>query len=199
MWAALAIQLDLSLTISFAKGLNLTDGVIRYLGFFTILTNLLVALALTLPLIGAKTSAGHFFSRPAVSGGIAVSIIVVGIAYNLLLRKLWHPQGLQLFADVLLHDVVPVLFPLYWWRFVPRGHFGWRELGLWTTYPVLYFAYVLMHGAATGYYPYPFINVEHLGYARVLMNAVAILIGFEAVALLLLALDRRKARALADY
>lgn len=194
-WAALALQFDLSIATSLARGLSLADGVIRYLGFFTILSNLLVALALSLPLAGANSAATRFFSRPWVLGGITVSIVVTGIAYNLLLRRLWHPQGLQLFADLLLHDAIPLLFAFYWWRWVPRGDYRRRELALWTIYPAVYFVYVLLHGAASGYYPYPFINVAHLGYARVLVNAVALLIGYGAVALLLLALDRAKTRA----
>ena len=36
-------------------------------------------------------------------------IAIVGITYSLLLRHMWNPQGTQKIADVLLHDVVPVL------------------------------------------------------------------------------------------
>jgi len=34
---------------------------------------------------------------------------MVGAGYTLLLRHLWNPQGAQKLADILLHDVVPVL------------------------------------------------------------------------------------------
>ncbi|MNO10428.1 hypothetical protein D3C81_2342920 [compost metagenome] len=39
-------------------------------------------------------------------------------------------------------------------------------------------------------YPYPFIDVAKLGFAHVLVNALAILLGFIVIGLLLLGLDR---------
>lgn len=90
-WTALATQLYLSLTISIDNGKGLFGGLIVYFSFFTILTNLLVALALTAPLVRTRSAIADFFSNPSVNTGIAASIAVVGIAYALLLGSKGPP------------------------------------------------------------------------------------------------------------
>jgi hypothetical protein len=88
---------------------------------------------------------------------------------------------------VLLHDVVPVLFLIYWGAYVPRGAVRWIGIIHWCTYPIVYFVYAMLRGALTHFYPYPFIDVAHLGYARVLGNAIGMLVGFILIAALLVA------------
>ena len=43
----------------------------------------------------------------------------------------------------------------------------------------------LVRGALIGRYPYPFIDVGALGYGRVLVNSVGVLLGFILIALIL--------------
>ncbi len=191
-WTALALQFYLSTHLAINRGNGFLGGLITYFSYFTILTNILVALALTAPLVRVRSSLAEFLSRPTVNTGIAASIALVGIAYALLLAHIWDPKGLQLVADVLLHYVMPVLFLVYWWVAVPRGDVRWRHVSRWMLYPVLYFLYAMVRGALSAVYPYPFIDASELGYTRALANAVGILLGFSAVALLLVALGRLK-------
>ena len=189
-WSGLAIQLELVLFARWMSGANVVGGLVSYFSFFTILTNTLAACVLTCA-AGTRTSKGRtFFLQPWVSSGIAVSIIVVGAAYSLLLRQLWQPEGLQWLANEILHDVMPVLFALYWWFCVPKGGLRVSHIGVWMLYPVLYFAYILLRGHLLGVYPYPFIDVEKLGYGQAFINAGEILAGFVAVALAVVAVDR---------
>ena len=46
-WAALAVQLWLTMGIVLAQGRGFTMGLVVYFGFFTVLTNLLAALVMT--------------------------------------------------------------------------------------------------------------------------------------------------------
>lgn len=193
-WAGLAIQLELLLIARWTSGASVVGGLVTYFSFFTILSNTLAASVLTFA-AGTRNSTGKaYFLQPWVSSGIAVSIIVVGVAYSLLLRQLWQPQGLQWLANELLHDVMPVLFALYWWFYVPKGTLRLRHIGLWVLYPVLYFAYILLRGHLLGAYPYPFVDVEKLGYAQVFVNACGIFAGFVLVALVVVGLDRWRGR-----
>ena len=193
-WSGLAIQLDMVLLARWTSGASLLGGLVNYFSFFTILTNTLVATVLTYA-AGTRSSKGRtFFLQPWVSSGIGVSIIVVGVAYNLLLRNLWQPQGLQWLANELLHDVMPVLFTLYWWCCVPKGTLRLSYIGLWGLYPIVYFAYILLRGHLLGVYPYPFIDVEKLGYAQTFVNAFGILAGFVFVALVVVVIDRWRGR-----
>ena len=191
-WAGLLIQLYCTITLSLANGKSLAHAIVLYFIFFTILTNILVALALTLPLIASRSSLGEFFSRPGVNTAIAVYIVVVGLIYNLVLRQLWNPQGWQLVADTLLHQVTPVLFLLYWWLAIPKESLRWTDVLPWSRYPLGYCFYALAHGAVTGFYPYPFLNAADLGLTRVLINALVILVGFLMLAGVMIAAGRRQ-------
>ena len=189
-WSGLAIQLELVLFARWMSGANVVGGLVSYFSFFTILTNTLAATVLTYAADPRASKGRTFFLQPWVSSGITVSIIVVGVAYSLLLRHLWHPQGWQLVADELLHDVMPLLFLVYWWCCVPKGRLGLRHVAGWMLYPLLYFAYVLLRGHVLGLYPYPFVDVDKLGYAQAFVNALGILAGFVLVALGIVGLDR---------
>ena len=193
-WGALAIQLELVLFARWESGASLVGGLMSYFSYFTIITNTLAAIVLTYAADTRPSRCRAFFLQPWVASGIAVSIIVVGAAYSLLLRQLWQPEGLQWLANEVLHDVMPVLYALYWWFYVPKGVLRWSHVGLWILYPLVYFAYILLRGHLLGVYPYPFVDVEKLGYAQTFINASGILAGFVAVALRVVAVDRWRAQ-----
>lgn len=189
-WVGLAIQQYLIFYSRWEAGASLMGGLINFFSFFTVLTNTLAAVVLSYALVRRPSAAQRFFLAPAVSSGIAVSIVVVGVAYNLLLRHLWQPEGFQFIADELLHDVMPVLFALYWWRCVPKGQLRLTHIGLWVIYPLVYFGYALLRGDLLGQYQYPFIDVSTLGYPQVFVNAGGILAGFVLIALLVVGMDK---------
>ncbi len=189
-WFGLTVQLYLILLLRWDSGASLLGGLVNFFSFFTVLSNTLVTSVLTCALNLRVSKGQAFMLQPWVSGAVAASILLVGLAYSLLLRHLWHPQGWQWLADELLHDVMPLLFLVYWWCCVPKGGLRMRHIGWWTLYPIVYFAYLLLRGHLLGLYPYPFISVDRLGYPRVLLNALGILAGFVLVSLLLLGLDR---------
>jgi hypothetical protein len=193
-WLALALQLLLSIQLTIANGQGALAGVWAYVGYFTILTNVLAAMALTAAARGPHGAVSRFFTRPEVHTAIAMSIVIVAAIYNLMLRQLWQPHGWQIVADNTLHLVMPALFLLYWWLAVPKATLRWPQVMVWQLYPAAYFAYALIRGAITHWYPYPFLDVGTLGYLRVLINACAVLLVFVAVALLLVALGRWKVR-----
>ncbi|RWU22397.1 hypothetical protein DM813_14570 [Pseudomonas alkylphenolica] len=188
-WSALAIQMYLVFFARWQEQASLIGGLINFFSYFTVLTNTLVAVVLSQAAFGKASAARRFFLAPAVSSGIAASIILVGLAYSLLLRHLWHPQGWQWLADELLHDVMPLLFVAYWWCCVDKGSLRLKHLALWLLYPLGYFAFALLRGHSIGVYPYPFIDVSKLGYAQVVFNALSILFGFIAIGGVILALD----------
>ncbi|WP_122588430.1 Pr6Pr family membrane protein [Pseudomonas viridiflava] len=193
-WSGLAIQLYLILIGRWIDHASLLGGLVRFFSFFTVLTNTLVAVALSCAL-SQRQSAGHrFFRDPVVCSGIAVSIAVVGIAYNILLRHLWHPQGWQLIADELLHDVMPLTFLAYWWVCVPKGLLRLKHVLFWALYPIVYFAYILLRGDVIGDYMYPFIDIGTIGFTKAFINALGVLLGFVVIALILVCMDRWASR-----
>jgi len=195
-WAGLGIQLYLIFFARLSVGASLLGGVVSFFSYFTVITNTLVAVVLTCAVTDRESAARRWFLQPWVSSGIAVSIAVVGLAYSILLRHLWHPQGWQFIADELLHDVMPLLFLAYWWLCVPKGTLRMKHLPLWLIYPLVYFAYALLRGHLLGAYAYPFIDVALLGYPQVFINAGGILLGFVLIALLVIGIDRWQGRRL---
>ena len=190
VWAGLSIQLYLIFYSRWTLAASLLGGLVSFFSYFTVLSNTLVATVLTCELTSRESATRRWFLQPWVSSGIAVSIAVVGLGYNVLLRHLWHPQGWQWLADELMHDVMPLLFLAYWWCCVPKGALRLRHIAAWVIYPVVYFAYSLWRGHLLAVYPYPFIDVEKLGYPQVFMNAGGLLVGFVVIALLVVGLDR---------
>lgn len=194
-WGAVTLQLGLSLRLAAANGQSVAMGIATYLGFFTILTNILVAATLSVALVAPASPLGRFFARPVVAGGVLVPIVVVAIVYHVLLRDLWDPQGWQLVADVLLHYVVPALFVVYWWLAVPKEGLSWADVPKWMLYPAAYLVYLLLRGAILGHYPYPFLDVAELGLTRSLGNALLVLAGFVGVSVVVVTVGRRLSAA----
>lgn len=193
-WFALALQFYLQVTRALTHGLSVSGAIINYFSYFTILTNLLVVLGLTFSLWMPDSSWGRFFSNSTVRAGTAVYITIVGVTYSLLLRHLWNPQGLQKIADVLLHDVMPVMYVAYWLIFVPKNALRWKHVLWWLTYSLAYLIYTLVHGWLSGWYPYPFVDVSVLGYPRFLLNVAVLLGAFLGIGLLAVAIGRWMAR-----
>lgn len=193
-WATLALQLALSLRLAADNGRGMAMGVVIYFGFFTILSNGLAALALTLPRLRPASPAGRFFARPGVNTAIAAYLALVGIAYSLLLRRIWNPQGLQLVADHVLHDAMPLAFLAYWWFAVRKRDVAWSDIPYWLIFPVVYFALTLARGALTGLYPYPFVDAGALGVAQAVINALCVLVGLFMIAAALVGLGRWQER-----
>jgi hypothetical protein len=156
------------------------------LRYFTITTNLLVA-----GIFLAIAVSGDARIAPKLLGCTVLSIVLVGAVYGLLLSGLRVLSGDSLLADVLLHRITPVLVPLFWLWLAPKGVITRRDPWLWALYPLAYFLYALVRGAVDGRYAYPFMNVETLGWARTLLNAAAIAIGFFVAGEVFLQVDRR--------
>jgi hypothetical protein len=188
-WFALVLQLFLVIAQS-STGMAMVGALITYLSFFTILTNLLVALVFTAIAIGPAQTRLQFFLSPSVQAATAVYITIVGIVYQLLLRQIWNPQGAQWVADVLLHTIIPAGYVLFWLLFAPRAGLRWKDAVNWLVYPAVYLLYVLARGAMSGLYPYPFVDVKVLGYGGVLARAVVFLLFFLGMGLLVVAVGR---------
>lgn len=115
-WFAIIIQLYLIIA---NRVVSVPGTLLRFFSFFTINTNILVALCFTFIFLKSKSRLGKFFQQPSTITAIVVYITIVGIVYNVILRSTWDPQGLAMVADELLHSLIPVLFIFFWLLFVP--------------------------------------------------------------------------------
>lgn len=175
-WFALIAQFYLIIA---NRTVSVPETIIRYFTFFTILSNILVTLCATFLLLTPRSRTGHFFLRPATLTAIAVYITIVGgLVYNLILRQIWAPHGLQKVVDELLHTVIPVLFVFFWATWAPKKALQWKNIGGWLIFPACYVIIVLIRGALSGHYPYPFLDVKQLGYGQTLLNSGLLVLVF---------------------
>jgi hypothetical protein len=172
------------------SGLVLLHTVINFFSYFTILSNIFLALSFTTAWLSPTSRLGAFLARPVMKGGITLYIAITGTVYVLILRHTWEPQGWAFVADALLHYVMPVLGALDWVLFSPKGRMEWKHSVRWLTFPALYGVYTLLHGWLTGFYPYPFVDVPKLGAGKVLANSAVLALVFVAAGALLVAADR---------
>lgn len=172
-WFAVITQL---LLIIDNREVSIGETLGRFFGFFTVDTNIIVALCFTSIFLGPKYRLGRFFSKPSTVTAITVYITIVGIVYNVILRALWQPTGLQKAVDELLHTIIPALVIIFWLIFVPIEQLKWKNVFSWLIYPIIYILYALINGSITKWYPYPFVDVNKLGYNKALINAGGILV-----------------------
>lgn len=175
-WFALFLQFRLILGNGPVTGFTKSMLAANFFSYFTILSNLLVAVFAITCLLTPLSVTGKFFSKPGVQSAISVYIFIVGLVYNLILRKLWSPTGWQLVADNLLHTAVPLLYILYWYFFTPRLQLQWKQLFSWLIFPACYLGYTLIRGEIAGWYPYPFLDAGKLGYGHVAINSMGVLV-----------------------
>ncbi len=186
--AALALQLWLFLDAATAQGRSVPGVVVQFLSYFTILSNGLAVLCY----FGAGP--GGFFGRAGVQSAVALYIAVVGLVYAIVLARLWSPTGLQFAVDAALHYAAPVLYLGFWLLFVDKSDLRLARVPLWLIFPVVYCFYALLRGAFTGIYPYPFLEADKLGYARVAGNIAALVALFLVLGLVLAAVGRGLSR-----
>lgn len=168
----------------------------RFCCYFTVQSNLLVLLTCaSLALDPARD--GRLWRVARLDA--VVGITVTGVIHWFFLRPLLDLDGASYVTDKLLHLAVPLLAVAGWVALGPRGRIDPVTLRWALAWPAAYMAFTLVHGGASGWYPYPFTDVGDLGYARVLLNALGVVALLLAVALGLRraddALDRRGATA----
>ncbi|MBB6626662.1 Pr6Pr family membrane protein [Nocardioides sp. KIGAM211] len=194
--AALLLQLVLVVSGSAVlaeqdpPGLALRLG--RFASYFTIQSNLLVAVAaITLARDPARDGAGWRVLRLAGVVGIAVT----GLVHFVLLRPLLDLDGADYVADKLLHVAVPLLAVVGWVLLGPRPRASVRTAALALLWPLAWLAWTLAVGALSGWYPYPFLDPAEDGAGAVVVACLGITVLVVAFFGAALAVDRRAAPA----
>lgn len=184
--AGLGLRYSLFLSQAWDSGLSTWRATGNFLSYFTVLANLMVAAAFLAP--------GSFFRDARARGGVTLYILKVALVYELLLRRVWHPQGAEFLASLLLHDAVPLAVLAHWLLLREKGALRWSQPFAWLGVPILYLGYVVLRGTLTGWWLYPFMDASALGYLRVSLTAAALLGLFLISGLAMVLWDRRGAR-----
>jgi hypothetical protein len=173
-------------------GQSRAELAIRFVSYFTILTNAFCAGVMTSIATEARILRPLRTANARMAA--AVYIAVVAIVYALILRALWKPAGPQWLADMLLHTALPAAVVLHWLSWGTASGQPWSRAIAWLTSPVLYTLAVMARGAGSGFYPYPFFNPSQ-GLGRLALNTGALLVLFVATGLTFIAIGRMLAKS----
>lgn len=169
-------------------GTGLAVRFVRLLSYFTIESNLLVlALALTLALNPVRDGRGW----RVLHADALLGICITGLVFATVLASQVHVHGLGAWVNAGLHYFAPAWAIIGWLLFGPRPRLDRATLGWLWGWPLLWIAYTLAHGAATGWYPYPFLDARVLGYGTAVRNTAAVIGLGLVISAILRALDRR--------
>ncbi len=174
-WTVLVLQYIIMLQSGEFGGWGVTT--LTYLGYFTILTNILVALAFSVPFFKDTGRLKTFFQRQSVRAAIALYILVVCLVYYGVLAQIHETEGLSTVLNLGLHLILPGLYLVDWVVFAKKGAMSFKHLPMWTLYPIVYGLFVIIRGHLTGFYPYPFLNIDEIGLGRVTL----IMFGFVCI------------------
>ena len=171
-----SVQFIISINRAIAEDNSVSQIVISMLGYFTILTNTFAAVVLTILGLLPNSRIGKVFATPEVFGCVVSSMLWVGIGFHLLLSDYWSPDGMEAVSNYLNHYIVPSALLIVWLVFPPETQIPKRTPLLWEVYPVIYGAYIIIRGEIIDKYPYPFFDINVIGYPKALWHGLVILI-----------------------
>ena len=201
-WLGLAVQLTLSATGMYpstatkpsqygygnAAGIDgLVGRIVDYFSYFTIWSNIAVAVVMTLLVLDARRDS-YVLRAVRLSGLLMISI--TGLVYGVILAGVSTLRGWEVLANFFIHQLVPLLTVVVFVVAGPRGWIDRRVLLGSFVLPIVWLAYALVRGVVIGAYPYFFIDVVTLGYGSVFLNLAGVLLLGLVIALALWGLDR---------
>ena len=130
---------------------------LNFFSYFTNLSNLFAAFVLLLSVFSSSSA-----SRDHVRYASTVNMTVVGLVFAVLLRNV-DLGALLPWVNFVLHYIMPVAVVLDWLVRPPVSRLKAKNILLAMVFPAAYLAYVMLRGASTGWYPYPFLNPSNVG------------------------------------
>jgi hypothetical protein len=188
-FVTVGLQCGLDTADLMAKGATLPEALFRCMSYFTITSNLMVAVVLTCAAGGLWTLTNRDGPKfPAqILGAVTVWIAMVGLVYHFILSSQWSPEGLRKVSDLGVHYVVPALTVLWWIVFAPKAGLRLWDAAIWLVWPLAWTGVTLARGVVAGFYPYSFLNLSELGAAQVAVNVAGLAIAFAVAGLVLAA------------
>lgn len=172
------------------------DGALGRVGdffsYFTIWSNIVVGIVMTLLWLGSKRTSTRFFAVLRLDA--LIMITVTGLIYALVLAPLDHLEGWQYLSNSLEHYITPLLTIVVFIVFGPRTQFRFNLVLPSLILPLIWVAYTLLRGAVIDAYPYGFINVAKWGYGTVFMNIIGVVIFGILLGLAFVAIDRARSK-----
>ena len=173
------IELVVALTGGAGPALTHAERIVRLFSYFTIQSNLLIG-GVSVALLLDPRRDGRVFRVLRLDALLCIA--VTGIVYNTVLRGLVELTGAGVVSNSMLHVLAPLFAVVVWVWVGPRPRMSGRTVWWSVVYPLAWLAYTFTRGAVTGWYPYPFLDVNELGYPGALAGAGLVSVVFLALA-----------------
>ncbi len=184
-WATVALQVFI--TSSEAVEGALVGDLVTLFSYFSLLTNLGIALFMTY----ATFNPDGFANRASWRAAIALYITIVALVFHIVLAPTMTFEGLRVYTNIGLHSAVPALYLIDWAFFAPKASLHIKDPLKWLIFPFLYCIYSMGRGAVVGWYPYFFLDPVKLGYGSVMLNILGLVILFYIIGLMIFWLGKR--------
>jgi hypothetical protein len=145
----------------------------NYFSYFTIDSNLIATALLLLGV--ARWRSNHSPAMDVFRGAGVVYMSVTGVVFTLLLSGVDVDTQLK-WVNTVVHELMPLVVVADWLIAPPASRLTIRQGALWLLFPLVWIIYTLIRGAATNWYPYPFLNPANGGYVSVTLYCVGILV-----------------------
>jgi len=165
-----------------------TYNFFNFFGYFTIQSNIFIALAFAATLVAAARRKRGDLGLSLFRGASTVYIATTGIVYNTLLVSVDVQTSVQWSNDV-LHRVLPVYAVLDWLLFSDRARLVFRHVWWFLLYPAVWLVVILVRGATDGWVPYPFLNPD-LGYGVVALYCLGVAVFIVLMGVLVIGMSR---------
>lgn len=194
----ICVSFAIQLVLVFTGGADVNSGgseaavglgtrLIRLFSYFTIESNLIV-LAVMMSLLIRPFRDGPVWR--VIRMDALLGIVITGLVFAIVLAPQVHLTGAALLANIGFHYVAPWATLLAWAFFGPRPRIDRRTAAAAFAWPALWIGYTFAHGAATGWYPYPFLDAATKGYAAALTATAVVVVIAIVLAVALTLLDR---------
>lgn len=170
--------------------LGFVPGAVRFFSFFTILSNILVAIVVTPAAFWPGSFLARRVTRLVFASAVALYIVITGLIFHILLSGLETLTGLDEVCNIGLHYVTPVLYTIFWALFVAKGQLRPIHVLWWLIYPIGYAAFSLARGPIVNWYPYPFIDASVHSVGQLAFNILGVTAAFVVIGLLFVGVDR---------
>ncbi len=177
--AGVAMELAVAVTDGPGQAPTHAERIVRLFSFFTVQSNVLIGVV-SLLLAADPYRDGRVLRVARLDAVLCIA--VTGIVYNTVLRGIGALTAAGPLSNLLLHVAAPLLAVGVWLWVGPRPRVGLATVWWSVAYPLAWLAYTFVRGAATGWYPYPFLDVGELGYASALVNAALVAVVFLVLA-----------------
>jgi hypothetical protein len=165
--------------------------IIDFFGYFTIWSNLIVAVIMTLLALNPRRDSPRL---RILRIDTLMMISITGLVYALIIAPYVTNRGWEHVSNALLHQITPLVTIAVFIMAGPRRWFTVKGVFAALIIPIIYVIYTLIRGAIIGAYPYDFFNVVKYGYGAVLINVVAIAALGLVISFIYMGIDRLLSR-----